>query len=138
VTSARALLLAGCATVVACSVPGLAGAGVASQRTGESFPGERRDVRGVVEGGPNSCAHLVVDGVSHFVIWPHGTATWELVLRSGQRVREGDTIVGRGALTPTEPLHGAAGETTYWGHMLGLCDVEAEEVLVLDDAALVQ
>jgi hypothetical protein len=133
----RALALFGAGAVLALGCnPGLAGTGVASQRAGEAYPGERRDIRGVVEGGPNSCARLAVDGIPHFVIWPPGTATWELVLPSGDRVREGDTITGRGALTSREPLEGPTGATTFWRHMFRACDVEDEEILVLDSAAL--
>jgi hypothetical protein len=110
--------------------------GIPSQRAGEAYPGERRDVRGVVQFGPRSCLHLVVDGESHFVIWPPGSAPWELVLPNGQRVRQGEAVAGRGAFTPTQPLRGAAGATTYWGQVFSICEVDADEVLVLDSAEL--
>lgn len=123
--------------VAACGL-GEGGTGLAHQRDGEDYPGDRRELTGVVNGGP-ACWHIALDEGSYFVIWPPSTADepvgdeWGAKLPQGDVIAAGDTVTGTGAFTQTEPL--AVGNA-YWDHVFGLCDVAAAEVVVFDVARL--
>jgi hypothetical protein len=111
------------------------GLGLPVPIAGESYPGERKDVTGVLEVASNGCLQLGVDGQRYFVIWPTGSMLDDRVrLPNGQVVREGQTVTGTGALTPSAPL--VAQRDSYWASAIGFCAPDATEVLVLDSAAL--
>lgn len=124
-----------CALTFVAACAAYLGLGLPAQRAGETYPGERRDLRGVLRLGPRSCLELEVAGVRHFVIWPPGSQDADRVrLPNGEVVREGQEIVGRGALTRTAPLSGPEG--SYWNTAFDICAPNADEVLVLDNAQL--
>ena len=122
------LLLGGCGL-------GEAGTGLAHQRDGETYPGDRQRLTGRVEGGP-ACWHITLDGRSYFVIWPAGAddeivgEEWGARLSKGEIVAPGDTVMGTGAFTPAEPL--VAERYGYWAHVIGMCAPGAREVVVFD------
>lgn len=101
---------------------------------GEEYPGERRDIVGTFVVAENGCFNVRVDGEEHFVIWPRGEHDGDGVrLSSSEELRDGDSVRGRGALTPVEPL--VDDESGYWANAIGFCAPEADEVLVFDEVA---
>ena len=122
------VLLGGCGL-------GSAGTGLAHQRDSETYPGDRRQLTGRVEGGP-ACWHITLDGQSYFVIWPAGSddeivgEEWGARLSKSEIVAPGDTVTGTGAFTPAEPL--VAERYGYWAHVIGMCAPDASEVVVFD------
>ena len=92
------------------------------------------EIRGVLASTPYGCRELGVDGEKWFVIWPAGSRLDDgIQLPTGQVVGEGDTVVGIGAFTLTEPL---AAASEYWLRTFIECAPGADEVLVLDVAAV--
>jgi hypothetical protein len=132
--AAAALALAVGLTVAACSGPdGLGGMEMPRQRDGETYPGMRRDIVGIVEVTPDGCIGVKVDDRSYFAIWPRGSEQGEAVrLPGGEVIAAGDRIAGVGALTPVAPL--VADPNGYWAYVIGFCAPGAREVLVLDAA----
>jgi hypothetical protein len=106
---------------------------LARQRDGETYPGVRRNVVGIVEVAPDGCIGVKVDDRSYFAIWPRGSEQDEAVrLPGGEVIAAGDRITGVGALTPVAPL--VADPNGYWAYLIGFCVPGAREVLVLDAA----
>lgn len=132
VALAVALAVAGCGLGMPGEGEGEGGLGLPQQLPGETYPGERRQITGQLEITDVGCLHVVVDGESHFVIWPGGAELADAVrLPSGEELRPGDTVLGTGALTPVAPL--TAEGDGYWAHAIGFCAPEADRVLVFDD-----
>lgn len=109
------------------------------RRSGESYPGERMEINGEVTAADNGCVFVAVDGDAVFAIWPSGSegpddSGSRLRLPNGESVREGDSIVGIGVLTPTEPL--ISDRNGYWANVIGYCDPNADAVLALEEAQL--
>jgi hypothetical protein len=123
--------------VGACGV-GEGGLPLPRQEEGQSYPGIRQEVRGELEYSEWGCKNLVVEGTSYLVIWPAGseeTAVDDVSairLPGGQVIAEGDSVVGTGAYTPTEPL--TANRDTPLAYWIGNCAADASEVIVLDSA----
>lgn len=118
--------------LVACGL-GQAGMELPRQADGLTFPGERRDVTGVLSVAANGCLDLVMDGTVYFVIWPKGSLEADRVkLPGGSVVAEGDMVAGTGAFTPTSPW--VANRDDYWSRAVGYCAGDATEMLVLDTA----
>ena len=120
------------ATMIAACLPGQMGIGLPHQITGETYPGDRHELSGLLEVADNGCLNLALDDGTHFVIWPTGSSLDNLVrLPDGEVIAEGNLVVGTGAFTPTAPLVANRG---YWANAIGYCSPNAAEVIVLDSA----
>ena len=107
--------------------------GLPRQIAGETYPGERRELSGVLEVADNGCLNLTMDGATRFVIWPAGSTQDDRVrLPDGEFITVGDEVAGIGALTPTAPL--VANRDGFWASAIGYCAPDASEVVVLDSA----
>ena len=118
---------------------GQAGMELPHQLPGESYPGDRGELTGVLDVADNGCRHIVLDAGTYFVIWPSGSDAADLGelpagvrLPGGDVIADGDTLVGTGALTPTAPL--TADRNGWWAHVIGYCAPDASEVFVFDSA----
>lgn len=119
--------------VIAACLPGEGGIDLPHQLTGETYPGDRRELNGLLEVADNGCLNLALEGGTYFVIWPTGSSLDNRVrLPNGEVIAEGDIVVGTGALTPTAPL--VANRNGYWANAIGYCSPNAAEVIVLDSA----
>lgn len=118
--------------LTACGL-GEGGLGLPRQLGGETYPGDRFTLDGVMQVSSNGCFQLKWQGRIHYVIWPAGSTLDDQVrLPNGEVIREGDHVTGIGALTPTAPL--VANRDGYWAYAIGYCAPGAEEVIVLDSA----
>ncbi len=131
---ARAVLgLVATASLVAGCGLGEAGMGLPHQSAGLTFPGERQELRAVLEVAENGCLLLALDGQRYFVVWPAGAVEADRVrLPNGEVVREGDTIIGTGAFTPTAPW--VTHKDDYWSRAVSYCASGQAEMVVLDSA----
>lgn len=133
---AAALAIAGGATA-ACGV-GEAGMELPRQHDGESFPGHRQELTGVLHTASNGCLELVLESGTYFVIWPNGSDDADLEnvrgvrLPSGDAIAPGDTVTGVGAFTSTARL--TAERDGYWQSTIGYCAPDALELVVFDSA----
>lgn len=133
------LALCGCGLFGVGSGPDVGGPGIPQAQDAESFPGERREVTGEVLATNEGCVFVVVSGVEYFAIWPSGSDGPDdsgrlLLLPDGDAVRDGDSIVGVGALTPVRPL--VADRNGYWASVIGYCAPDIETAMVLDHASV--
>ena len=128
-----ALVVGGLLALLASCGIGEGGIGLPHQRAGETYPGNRLEMVGILEVADNSCLNMALDGTSYLVIWPAGSALADRVLLpNGEVIAEGDTVVGTGAFTPTARL--TADRNGYWANAIGYCAPDASEVVVLDTA----
>jgi hypothetical protein len=132
VTFGLALLLSGCWI-------GEGGMPLPRQHAGETYPGDRRELSGVLEVSDFGCLNIALDGETYLVIWPAGSDYADLgdgppgvQLPGGQAITEGDSLVGIGTLTPTEPL--LANRDTSLAYAIRGCAPDASEVIVFDTA----
>jgi hypothetical protein len=126
-----------CVMAGGCDV-GEGGLPLPRQHDGESYPGDRQALRGVMEVTDWGCKNLATDGGSYLVIWPANSEEvavddlWAVRLPNGDVVGDGDPVVGTGAFTPTAPLE--ANRDTPLAHWVGNCAADLSEVIVLDSA----
>lgn len=117
---------------------GLGGLELPQQRIGETFPGERVELAGVLDVADDGCIGITMEAGTFLVIWPSGSDDADVDERpavrlpDGQVIGPGDALAGIGALTRTAPL--VADRNGYWAHVIGYCAPDAAEVVVLDSA----
>ena len=105
--------------------------GLPQQLAGETYPGVRRPVDGVVRVGSEGCAYLVEGRETRLAIWPTGSELAEPVrLPEGTELTDGVTIDGTGTTMAADALPG--GPDGYWAMVTAFCDAGLDEVVVLD------
>jgi hypothetical protein len=125
------LLLGGCGI-------GEAGMPLPRQQPGDTYPGERLELRGTLTVSDVGCFDVVIDGEHHFVIWPSGSeyhdkdGEYAIRLPGGEVIVDGGRVVATGAFTPTAPL--LLARDSSLAYALRYCAADAEEVVVLDTA----
>ena len=124
--------------VGACGL-GEAGMPLPRQQGGQSFPGDRQDLNGVLAVSDFGCLNILLDGQTFLVIWPAGSDYADLGdqphgvrLPDGQVLADGDAVMGTGAFTPTAPL--LANRDTSLAYAIRGCAPDAAELVVFDAA----
>ncbi len=117
--------------------PGQAGIDLPRQHDGETYPGDRQQLTGVLEVAANGCINIDLNPGTYLVIWPKGSAYADLGqspagvrMPDGHVIAPGDSLSGTGALTPTTPL--VANRDSYWAQAIGYCAPGASDVVVFD------
>jgi hypothetical protein len=125
------LLLGGCGI-------GEAGMPLPRQQAGESYPGDRQELRGTLAVSDDGCFNIDIDGDHYFVIWPSGSdyqerdGEYALRLPSDDVVVDGAPVIGTGAFTPTAPL--LLERDSSLAHAIRYCAADAEAAVVFDTA----
>ena len=135
----RTIVACGLALVLSGCWIGEGGMPLPRQHAGETYPGDRRELSGVLEVSDFGCLNIALDGETYLVIWPAGSDYADLgdrpqgvLLPGGQVIAEGDPVVGTGAFTSTEPL--LANRDSSLAYAIGGCAPDASEVIVFDTA----
>jgi hypothetical protein len=114
-----------------------AGGPLPQQFPGEHYPGKRWPLTVRVQVAANGCFLGSVDPAApertYLMVWPAGSesAGAQARLPDGTMVGHGDRLTGPGTLMPTGALEGVD-VSSFWSHIVGFCDQDAERVLVLD------
>lgn len=124
--------------LAACTSPqdeAIGGPGLPQQLPGETYPGARQALAGMVQLLDNGCVNVEIGGVSRLAIWPPGSQLGEPVtLPDGTPLTDGDAVAGVGTVIPTRALSGTS--DGYWASVTGFCDTLPREVVVFDEASL--
>jgi hypothetical protein len=120
------------AGLLACgSRDGEGGRVLPAHRSGETHPGTRVPIAGIIRIAPNGCVSLQIGDTDWLVIWPTGSTLSDAVnLPGGATLHDGDQVQGTGALTPADPF--TADASGYWAYAIGYCAPGVHHVLVLD------
>lgn len=126
------LLVGGCGL-------GEAGMPLPRQQAGQSYPGDRQELAGVLDVSDFGCLNIVLERGTFLVIWPAGSDYADLGqqpqgvrLPGGQVLADGDAVLGTGAFTPTAPL--LAQRDTSLAYAIRGCAPDASELVVFDAA----
>lgn len=133
IVPAIVLLVGGCGI-------GEAGMPLPRQQPGETYPGDRQELRGTLTVSDVGCFNITVDidGAEYLVIWPPDSDyhdledAYALRLPGGAVIVDGESVIGTGAFTPTSPL--LLERDTSMAHAIRYCAADDEEVVVFDTA----
>jgi hypothetical protein len=123
-----ALALVGC-------VGNEAGLNIPTENLVERPNAGSQPITGDMRTAANGCFHVIVDDVSHFVVWPEGFRQDSAVVigTDGSRYSGGDPLSGTGWVRSVDDVVAAAdGPDGYMGAVTGYCAEEGEQVVVFE------
>lgn len=123
------------AFVIAGCVGDEAGLNIPTENLVERPSTESQSIMGDMHTAVNGCFHVIVDDVSHFVVWPDGFRQDGAVVigSDGSRYSAGDPLSGTGWVRSVDDVVAAAdGPDGYLGAVTGYCAEEGEQVVVFE------
>ena len=109
------------ALLLGCGI-GEAGMPLPRQQPGETYPGDRHELRGSLSVSAVGCFNIDIDGYEHFVIWPSDPDYHDKEERYALRLPGGQVLVGGWTRDRNRSVHSNAPAAAGARQFHGLCD----------------